>query len=392
MFLYNGKLTVTFSGGSVDNAGGVTSGPAAALDNGFEVTVDIPTGTNFAVNQFYVNQAIKAAINDNAVLKNLLKAEDGPSNTLLISSKVDGEVEATDLKISIASSVAAEADVSDAALTAFQAFSHNSAATKANVVSEITTAVIGSVAVLNAVEGIGTPTLGQELVFAGGVFTLEDITGADGFAETDNSIELGLGDDVAVLSTSALSSETLVFKGYALGKDTVVNFTDNNGAVATEIDKLDFTSYLTSKASLSGSVVSQKTIVVTLNTDAIAEANSVTVLDSAVFNTTTDTFAGLTAAKLLSALNTTTGYAGLSDASLNTPTLGIPANQLVGGVGKAVVMIENNLNDGEYAVFELTFNGSLPATSEPDFTAAQLIGVVDFGNSVVLDAAQLIGS
>ena len=394
VFLYNGKLTVTFSGASVDDAGGVTDGPAVALDNGFEVTVNIPTGSNFAVNQFYVNQAIKAAINDNAVLKNLLIAEDGPSNTLLISSKVDGEVAATDLKISIASSVAAEADVSDAALTAFQAFSHNSAATKADVVSAITTPVTGSVAVLNAVEGVGTPKLGQEQVFLG---PLVDITGADGFAETDNSIELGLGDDVAVLSTSALSSETLVFKGYGLGKDTVVNFTDSTSLVATEIDKLDFTSYLTSKNSESGSVASQVTWDVTLNADAAVDVNSVTVLTGAF--TTTDTFAGLTASKLLAAINSTNSgsadYAGIVAGTLNantgyTTTAG--ALNLVGGAGKAVVLVENNLNDGEYAVFELAFNGIAATNTTADFSTAQLIGVVDFGDNVVLNDAQLIGS
>lgn len=394
VFLYNGKLTVTFSGASVDDAGGVTDGAAVALDNGFEVTVNIPTGTNFAVNQFYVNQAIKAAINDNAVLKNLLIAEDGPSNTLLISSKVDGEVAATDLQISIASSVAAEADVSDAALTAFQAFSHNSAATKANVVSAITTAVTGSVAVLNAVEGVGTPKLGQEQVFLG---PLVDITGADGFAETDNSIELGLGDDVAVLSTSALSSETLVFKGYGLGKDTVVNFTDSTGLVATEIDKLDFTSYLTSKRSESGSVASQVTWDVTLNGDTATEVNSVTVLTGAF--TTTNTFAGLTASKLLAAINSTnTGsadYAGITALTLDAQTAYVttPApNNVVGGAGKAVVLVENNLNDGEYAVFELAFNAISTTNTTADFSTAQLIGVVDFGDDVVLNAAQLIGS
>jgi len=254
--------------------------------------------------------------------------------------------------------------------------------------------VTGSVAVLNAVEGVGTPKLGQEQVFLG---PLVDITGADGFAETDNSIELGLGDDVAVLSTSALSSETLVFKGYGLGKDTVVNFTDSTSLVATEIDKLDFTSYLTSKNSESGSVASQVTWDVTLNADAAVDVNSVTVLTGAF--TTTDTFAGLTASKLLAAINSTNSgsadYAGIVAGTLNantgyTTTAG--ALNLVGGAGKAVVLVENNLNDGEYAVFELAFNGIAATNTTADFSTAQLIGVVDFGDNVVLNDAQLIGS
>ena len=49
------------------------------------------------------------------------------------------------------------------------------------------------------------------------------------------------------------------------------------------------------------------------------------------------------------------------------------ANNLVGGVGKAVVLVANNLNVGEYAAFELTFNG-LATNLNGDFTAATLIG------------------
>jgi hypothetical protein len=135
-------------------------------------------------------------------------------------------------------------------------------------------------------------------------------------------------------------------------------------------------------------VNSQQAIAVTLNNNATVEANSVTVLTGSF--TTTDTFAGLTAAKLLSALNTATGYAGIVDGTLDAEH-NLSANALVGGIGKAVVLIENDLNDGEYAVFELTFNGA--HATETDFTAAQLIGVVDFGDSVTLTApANLIGA
>lgn len=375
VYLYNGELTVTFSGASVNAvggaAGGVTTGAAVANDNGFEVKVAIPTGDNYSVNQYYLNQAIKTAINSDAVLSKLLKAEDGPMNTLVVTSKVDGEFANTDIDLVVTSKVAAVADVSDAALTAYQKFAHDSTADKQDVVDYLNTAVTGSVAVLN-----------------GRVNTALGASGEDGLAETDNTIELGAGNDVVALSTSTLSSETLVFKGYDLGKDTVLNFVDSTSATATAIDKLDFTSYLTGKFSNSGSVNSQQAIAVTLNNNASVEANSVTVLTGAF--TTTDTFAGLTAAKLLSALNTATGYAGIVDATLDADH-NLSANDLVGGIGKAVVLIENDLNDGEYAVFELTFNGA--HATETDFTAAQLIGVVDFGDSVTLTApANLIGA
>lgn len=384
VYLYNGELTVTFSGASVNAAlgaaGGVTTGAAVANDNGFEVKVAIPTGDNLTVTQYQLNQAIKTAINSDAVLSKLLKAEDGPMNTLVVTSKVDGEFANTDIDLVVTSKVAAVADVSDAALTAYQKFAKDSTADKQDVVDAINTVVTGSLAVLN-----------------GRVNTALAAGGADGIAETDNTIELGAGNDLAVLSTSVLSSETLVFKGYDLGKDTVLNFVDSTSATATAIDKLDFTSYLTGKFSNSGSVNSQEAIAVTLNGNSGVEANSVTVLTGAF--TTTDTFAGLTAARLLAAINSTnTGsanYAGIDAGDLDavtTYTSSGVATTLVGGVGKAVVMVENDLNDGEYAVFELTFNGTTTNTTA-DFSAAQLIGVVDFGDAVTLTApANLIGA
>lgn len=374
VFLYNGELTVTFSGATVNDAGGVTAGPSAANFNGFEVKVAIPTGNNFSVNQYYVNQAIKSAINGDAVLSKLLLAEDGPMNTLLITSKVDGEFADTDIRLDVSSKVVTTADVSDAALTAFQKFVQDSTADKQAVVDYIT----GSNAGFNSVSNLNGKT---DPVISAQV-------GTNSSSQTDNTIELGAGNDVVVLSSSANSSETLVFKGYDLGKDTVVNFSDFTAAVDT-IDKLDFTSYLTGKKSDSGSVNSQEAIAVTLNGGTVAAANSVTVLNGVVF-TSTDTFAGLNAAKLLSALNTTTSYANITDATLDAQHAQT-ANQLVGGIGKAVVMIQNNFNEGEYAVFELTFNGA--HATETDFTAAQLIGVVDFGDTVTLTApANLIGA
>ena len=199
-------------------------------------------------------------------------------------------------------------------------------------------------------------------------------------AESDNTIDLGAGNDVAVLGTGANSNDTIVFTGYNLGKNTIVNFED--AAASTGRDLLDFNAYLNGKSSASGSVDSQREIDITLNGDANVEANSVTVLNG-VF-TTTDTFAGLTAEKLLAAVNSTntgaTNYAGITAATLDAVTT-YTANTLVGGVGKAVVLVQNNGNEGEYLAFELSFNATATNTTK-DFTAAQLIGTVDFGNTV----------
>jgi hypothetical protein len=201
-------------------------------------------------------------------------------------------------------------------------------------------------------------------------------------AESDNTIDLGAGNDVAVLGTGANSNDTIVFTGYNLGKNTIVNFED--AAASTGRDLLDFNAYLNGKSSASGSVESQREIDIELTGAGVAnvKANSVTVLNG-VF-TATDTFAGLTAEKLLAAVNSTntgaTNYAGINASTLDAVN-NYTANTLVGGVGKAVVLVQNNGNEGEYLAFELSFNATATNTTK-DFTAAQLIGTVDFGNSV----------
>lgn len=607
-FLVNGKLTVSFAGGTAAG-GGVTAVPpagitgadavAAAYQNGFEVVVDIPTGANYAVSQFHINQAIKKAINEDGVLSKLLVAEDGPASTLNITSLIDGTFVANDLEFVVSSTLGATvaADV----LAAYKAFTSNSAATAANVLATNT----ATVATANSVSGVGVdrgalaqsggstltdavtittegsagtgPTagvfeqstltvaalaLGETLVvdgltltanaagvtvgdvqaaligagpasitttgvlttytaanvggttvftntvfgnvtnlantgtgggaivetvpgalpvagtpaatevvniaFAGTPVTGETFTftfpgsastvsyvavagddaadiatglaaavtaaigaapwnayatavavgdkltltgvantvianptnasivstgggatfsnGSISTAESDNFVNLGAGNDVAVLGTGANSNDTVVFTGYNLGKNTIVNFEDAAGSTGSDL--LDFKSYLNGKASASGSADSAKAIAITLAApgDVVTDANSVTVANGTF--TAVDTFAGLTAAKLLAAVNSTnTGtsdYAGITAASLDastTYTTAAGANNLVGGVGKAVYLVQNNLNEGEYHVFELSFNG-LAANTNKDFTAAELIGTVDFGNSV----------
>ena len=367
IFLYKGKLTVTYSGGS---NGGVTAGAAAAFDKGFEVVVDVPTGANFTANQYFLNQAIKTAINGNAVLSKVLEAIDGPGNTLRINSLVDGEHVDTDLLLSVSATapVAGSADET-AMLTAFQAFSKNSAALPAAA----NAAVTASVTDLNDNSGM---SVNQALA----------INGSNSPLDVDNIIDLGEGSDVLVLSTGTTSVETIKFTTADIGTNTVISFTAGVGG-----DLLDFNALLTGKSSISGSTPSQQDIAITLNADAVVEANSVTLLATPVF-TTTETFAGLTAAKFLAAIQSTnTGtasYGGIAAGTLdalNTYTTAAPVS-LVGGVGEAIVMVENDLNDGEYAVFKLTFNGTATNTTS-DFTAATLVGYVDFGDALTGFAA-----
>ncbi len=376
-FLYKGKLTVAFSAAALSNSVtmGVADSVAAPFTNGWEVVVDVPTGANYSVTQLHVNQAIKAAINSDPVLSKLLVAADGPGNTLTVKSLIDGKFIADDFQATITAPDVSALAVGEqgTVLSAYKAFSNIST----SVIGDAQAAQAASVVAKNLVTGMD----------AAQVLGTDGVDGTISGAESDNTINMGAGDDVLVLGTGADSNDTVVFTGYNLGKDTIVNYSD----VGANIDKLDFTSYLNNKTSLSGSVDSQKRIATAFDANTTAEANSVTVLNG-TFNTTTDTFAGLTTAKLLTALNTTgtVAYAGLNDGSLDALTTYITtagANNLVGGIGKAVVMVHNNLNEGEYAVFELTFNG-LASNLLAEFSAAQVIGVVDFGNTVTFTAPQ----
>ena len=108
--LFNAQLTVTFSAGST--AAGVTAADAVALGNGFESTVTVPT-SNYIGNHASINQGIKDAINNDAVLSKYLLAEDGPNHSLVVTSLVDGVYTADDLDVSIVAATLADESTGD---------------------------------------------------------------------------------------------------------------------------------------------------------------------------------------------------------------------------------------------------------------------------------------
>ena len=380
-FLYKGKATVTFAAG---NESGLTAGMADALNNGFEVVVDVPTGDNYAVTQFHVNQAIKNAINSDPVLNKLLLAQDGPGTSLIITSVVDGTVVAGDLQIRVSGADLATLPASELAsvLESFKNFAGNSAAT----IGDANAAEAATVLAANAVNGVGATVIGTDLGVA--------LVGSGSTAHNDSVINAGAGDDVVVLSTGAFGNNVVKFTGYEQGQTTIVNF-NNEGAGA---DRLDFSSYLMNKASASGSALSQTLIARTLNADVTVEANSISVLNL-VANPAfaANNFANLTAEKLLAAINSTnTGvldYANINAGTLNalnTYTTAGAGTSLVGGVGTAVVLVHNEANDGQYKAFEVTFNGTATGNTTADFSAARLIGTIDLGETLTNAGAALL--
>ena len=96
--LYKSTVTVTLSGATKESNTGVIDPAANAYNVGYESVKTIET-TGYIGNQVQINQAIKDAVNSDAVLSKLIVATDGPDNTVVIKSLVDGAIDTTDIKI-----------------------------------------------------------------------------------------------------------------------------------------------------------------------------------------------------------------------------------------------------------------------------------------------------
>jgi len=387
-FVWKPQVRVTFSGPQVNGAGGVTGegtgDDALALKNGFESAwVDVPLNSaTSSITRIQLMQAIKTAVNGDSVLSKVLEATDGPAYSLFVTSRIDGKFDEDDLMIDFRGGTPAATDEAEL-VRLYQAFAGNSKATLADAVAAHSKTIVDA----NALSGMG---LNQVLGIN---------TGAASSAQTDKRIDVGAGDDVYVLGTSPNSTESLVFSGYSLGKKTVINFSDATSFPATptdaRVDSLNFASYLTSKITSSGSDLSSASVPITTSTSGApsVEANEVIFLNGMSF-TKTKTFAGLDAEAVRAAINSSNSgandYGSLNAALLdaNNSYVGSGAGSLVGGVGKAVVLIENaaNVDDaglanlGEYKVFELTFDGT-SANTKRDFSDVKWIATIDLGDT-----------
>ncbi|MGV0960304.1 MAG: DUF4214 domain-containing protein [Limnohabitans sp.] len=184
--LNGASLSVTFKG--------ITATSAAIVNALVGNTQDSTTALE-------VNQLIKSVINSDATLSKLLIAQDGPANTLIVTSLIDGDqINVTsDLSIAMSAPSGASATVS-ANVTAFNAaVAYDGAFVK--------DALANNIAGTNAV-----------------------------FSTGDNKVTGGDGNDVIVLGTEINSNETVVY-GANFGADVVVHFT----AAGTGKDMLDFT-------------------------------------------------------------------------------------------------------------------------------------------------------
>jgi hypothetical protein len=411
-FLYDAELTVTFAGAGATPAGGLTGGVAAAFTNGFEVTVDVPTGDNYEATERHINQAIKTAINGNNVLNKFLVAFDGPNDTLIVRSLVDGEFVKDDLSIDVTAGTlpAATSSSFNQIQAAWEAFNGNSG------LADIVQADVNTqVANLKDTTGQG----GYEGLDAGnailGQISSADVTGADSLVESNNVINLGTGQDVVVLGTGADSNDMLVFTGYNNGVNSVLNFVQDTdtaaGTADSGVDFINFTSYLTTQVTTSGSTSgsSVTTDAVDYQASGTFNGNTVSIIDFQGAGTNAQqTWDNLNGSNLIALLNGTATYGDGANTALfggynadnDTANMGTAtAGAIVGNTNNHIFMVENDNNDGMYKVFHVTSTRTDASSSTlGDFdNSAQLVGVVDLGASLdtanVADLeASLVGS
>lgn len=177
-------------------------------------TVDVPN-TGFKTTDLQINQAIKDAINNNVVLNKLISAADGPANTLVITSLIDGVMDNTNFGVSLTlPALAGIVDVAGAAAV------YGTAATAEAVLAAMTT----SLAAFNT-KGDYVDQMAETGAFGGNV----EVKGAASVTTSDNTITPGEGNDVIVLGTTVgtdalLSSNDRVVYSGTFGNDTIVHF------------------------------------------------------------------------------------------------------------------------------------------------------------------------
>jgi|GEM_PF-2016251 len=314
---------------------------------GFESTVVIPTADLMGDNRS-INQAMKDAINNDRVLSSLLSAKDGANNTLVVEADVDGVFDTNDISVSI---TAVDYDN----------------LTQAEI-DQITTSLRTGNSDLVVNQTVIETALTNGVTAIVGAYTAEQQADArTGTVSTDissNVVNVGSGDDVLVLGTGT-GADDVVFTGYNNDKVSILHFN------STE-DTLNFSAYLDTKVSASGSTGSQvQAGGVANNTLALTFTNTATQAADG------ETFAKLDAAALLSALKDNDQDFGNLDANSGSTITGTKVTDLVGSDRDHIVEVANSANTGEFKYFHVISTENADGTVE--FSSANLISTVDFG-------------
>jgi hypothetical protein len=195
---------------------------------GIDASVVVAGGTDFKTTDLQINQALKLAINSDAVLSKLLLVTDGPANSLVVTSLIDGTHTTANLAVTVTLPTTAGSNVAAAATS----YGLAAGATDAQVLTAMSTA-----------KGLFDTKGDYTTQFAesGAANANVTLTGANSVSSSDNTITGGTGNDVIVLGTTVgtdgltSSNEKVIFAA-DFGNDTVVHF----AASGLGIDTLDF--------------------------------------------------------------------------------------------------------------------------------------------------------
>ena len=290
---------------------------------GFEsVWVNVPHSAT-QTTALQINQAIKDAVNNDAVLQHLIEANDGNGNILDIVSLIDetqdlGNLE--DLSIDFRGPLAAGAanPTGRPQLTADETDA---------------TAQLGAIQDIYTTDGVGTADS-----------VVGEVVGQTSQVESDNVINAGTGNDVIVLGTGEFSNDTVKIDG-VFDRNSIVNFESGDEATNTGYDILDFTSYLDGAANFAGNLQDNRGIVVQ---------------DFAA----SDYASGVTWGSL-----SASDVAARFEDQANT------------NAGTNNILLVEAGNSGQYKAFHLN------SSADSNDYNVELLGILDFGETQTFDAA-----
>lgn len=433
---YDGGGVMAYNGKDGDE------GEAIAKKNGIEstVTIDVAGPNSYYGTQADVNDAIVKAINNHAVLSKVLHAWIADDNTLVVDSLIDGNFHTEDLDIAITRPVGTPDPTN-----ALQSFFTSAMIAEANALGLNVGGTITTATVIGGADSSGNG-YGMSLhneYYSGidnnerGATNNETVTtdiedafnnlnrqSSVGSFETDNIINAGNGDDVIVLSTDVpnstsnsywsldgqlydrASNETLVLTGENFGRDTVFNFqvagvnqyvnpqAPNAPSFSLPVpnggfDAIDVRAYLTAGVATTlendstGDIPSAFQNIITL------QRSEVVIFDfmADFVPATSDgdgiqTFEGLTASVLASAINNSTALTNYGNLTLNGAQFTLQDDSTSGArTDSTVIMVQNDQNLGEYKFFQVTWTDDGNAATDPVATVTER-GIVDFGTSL----------
>lgn len=324
-----------------------------------------------------MNQIIKNIINNDEHLSDLLLAEDGPANTLTVSSLIDGLMAETDLDVTV---------TAPTTLSATQVQQLVAAGLATDAATAVT--AVGAGVTAFTTKGDYDTTAGTQAGFAtelDGAGNAIELEGANSSAANGNTVTDGDGQDTIVLSTSedpaggflGYNLETVVVSDDDGDTNVVVNFTgaDDDGtgasvssgahlatfnaAVEFAYDVFDFSGSATTYGLVYNELDGETGTVLDDSEAAIINWSALT-LPAPLAAVTWDT---VTEAQLLTIL-ANSGY-GADATGLSTET------------DTSLLIIVNDTDDvSEGKAFELTSVGNVAT-----FASADLQSVIDLGDT-----------